>query len=116
MVDRARSDAWREFRKRLIATSSVLANTNPSKRACVERLIDNDEEDMRKHPNDYCCPLCQAVMHRRKGVEGHFWGCSGFLDGCRFRVADVGGMPDCDGALANSAEVRLSMSKRCQDS
>lgn len=44
--------------------------------------------------SQHTCPLCQALVHRRKSPEGYFWGCSGFIDGCGVVVPDVEGEPD----------------------
>ena len=41
-----------------------------------------------QHP----CPACGKPMRRRKGREGHFWGCTGYPD-CRQNLPDQRGKP-----------------------
>jgi DNA topoisomerase-3 len=37
------------------------------------------------------CPTCHKAMRRLKGSKGHFWGCSGYSEGCRTTMDDRDG-------------------------
>ena len=39
------------------------------------------------------CPLCTKPLRRVKGKNGFFWGCTGFVDGCKGAFEDKGGKP-----------------------
>lgn len=54
------------------------------------------------------CPLCDSKLHRRKSPDGHFWGCSGFLDGCGLIVPDVLGVPDLESLTSPLSTVTAS--------
>ena len=56
------------------------------------------------------CPECGKVMHRRKGANGFFWGCSGYPD-CRVTAPDKNGKPDFEAKKA--ASVSLGKCPRC---
>ncbi|MFM8330128.1 MAG: type I DNA topoisomerase [Candidatus Methylumidiphilus sp.] len=57
------------------------------------------EIDASAPPQD--CPACGKPMRRIHGVNGWFWGCSGYREGCRQTLPDVDGKP---GAARQSLE------------
>lgn len=40
------------------------------------------------------CPTCKKPLRRIKGTKGHFWGCTGYQEGCKTSLPDKAGKPD----------------------
>tara|TARA_Y100001956_G_scaffold80912_1_gene97071 strand:- start:1176 stop:3368 length:2193 start_codon:yes stop_codon:yes gene_type:complete len=41
----------------------------------------------------WACPNCSKPMKKLKGANGFFWGCTGYVDGCKTSLPDSNGKP-----------------------
>lgn len=59
----------------------------------------------------WACPNCSKPMKRLKGSNGFFWGCTGYVDGCKTSLPDSNGKP----VAKNKANSSISDVYKCKN-